>query len=56
MSASCSIEPDSLKSLKIGLLSSRLSTLRDNCAKAIIGIFNSIAKVFNEREISEISN
>ena len=37
ISASCSIAPDSLKSLSTGFLSSLFSTPRDNCDKAITG-------------------
>ena len=44
--------PDSRKSDNIGrLLPPRSSTLRDNCDNAMIGIFNSLAIDFNEREI-----
>ena len=39
MSASCSIAPDSRKSAIRGLLSSRLSTARFNCDRAITGTF-----------------
>jgi hypothetical protein len=45
------MDPLSFKSDKIGFLSIRFSTFRLNCDKAIIGILNSRAKVFNERVI-----
>ena len=56
ISASCSIAPDSRRSESIGRLSPpRVSTERDNCDKAMIGIFNSLAILFMEREMVEIS-
>ena len=56
ISASCSIAPDSLKSESIGRLSPPLvSTARLNWDSAIMGIFNSFAILFKEREIVLIS-
>ena len=54
-SASCSIEPDSLRSANTGLLSSRCSTALLNCERATIGIFNSYAIDLRPCVISEIS-
>ena len=54
-SASCSMAPDSRKSLNTGRLSSLFSTFLDNCDKAITGTFNSKAMVFNFLDISDIS-
>ena len=54
-SASCSIEPDSRKSARRGWLDSLLSALRESCAKAMTGTFNSIAIVLNDLEISDTS-
>ncbi len=42
-SASCSMEPDSRRSLSCGRLSSRLSTARESCDSATIGTFSSFA-------------
>ena len=53
-SASCSIAPESLKSAIIGLLFGLCSTALFNCDKAITGTFNSLAKDFNDLDISEI--
>src|SRR5712691_4450206 len=44
-SASCSIEPDSRRSESCGRLSSRLSTWRESCDSARIGMLSSFAKV-----------
>ena len=44
-----------ISTVPIIFLSSRDSTPRDNCAKAITGIFNSIAIFFRLLEISVIS-
>ena len=55
ISASCSIEPDSLKSLKTGFLSSLFSTLLDNWERAITGTSNSRARVFSFLDISYTS-
>ena len=54
-SASCSIEPDSRRSLSIGRLSSRASTARDSCDSATTGTLSSFASVLRPRVISEIS-
>ena len=51
-SASCSIAPDSRRSLIIGRLSVRDSTLRLSCESAITGHFSSLASDFRPREIS----
>ena len=52
MSASCSIEPDSLRSDRTGLLSPPLvSTALLNWDKANTGTFNSLAMAFNDLEI-----
>ena len=56
MSASCSIAPDSRRSDNCGrLLPVRDSTERFNCDKAMIGMFNSLAMDFNEREMEATS-
>ena len=55
MSASCSRAPDSRRSLSMGRLSCRLSTLRLSWDKAMSGTFSSRARALREREISEIS-
>ena len=54
-SASCSIAPDSRKSLIIGRLSVRVSTERLSCESAITGHCSSLASAFRPREISLIS-
>ena len=54
-SASCSIAPDSRRSLIIGRLSVRVSTLRLSCDSAMTGHFSSLASAFSPREISPIS-
>ena len=54
-SASCSIEPDSPRSAKIGLLSSRCSTALLNCERATIGMFNSFARPLSCLVIAETS-
>ena len=54
-SASCSIAPDSRRSLIIGRLSVRDSTLRLSCDSAITGHFSSLASDFRPREISPIT-
>ena len=56
MSASCSIAPDSLRSDNKGLLlPPRVSTARLSCERAITGTFNSLAILFNDLEMVEIS-
>ena len=55
MSASCSIAPDSRRSLIIGRLSVRDSTPRLSCDSAITGHFSSFASDFRPREISPIT-
>src|SRR3989344_1994161 len=54
-SASCSIAPDSRKSELIGRLFGRCSKDRLSCDRATTGQLNSLARAFNDREISEIS-
>ena len=54
-SASCSIAPDSRRSLIIGRLSLRDSTLRLSCDSAITGHCSSLASAFRPREISPSS-
>jgi hypothetical protein len=49
------MDPLSRKSDKIGFLSIRFSTFRLNCDKAIIGILNSLAIIFNDRVICDNS-
>ena len=44
--------PDSRKSLIMGRLSVRVSTLRFSCDSAITGHFSSLARDFRLREIS----
>jgi hypothetical protein len=51
-SASCSIAPDSRRSLIIGRLSVRDSTLRLSCESASTGHLSSLASDFRAREIS----
>ena len=53
MSASCSIEPDSLKSDNIGRLSVRLSGPLESCDSSIIGTFKSLAITLTFLVISE---
>ena len=53
MSASCSSDPDSRRSLSIGLRDVRLSGPRLSCDKAITGTFSSRASALSEREMSE---
>jgi hypothetical protein len=55
MSASCSIEPDSRRSDSCGRLSSRCSTARLSCDRAITGTSSSLASCLRPRLISEIS-
>ena len=56
ISASCSIAPDSRKSESKGLLlPPRVSTARLNCDRAITGTLNSLAILFRDLEIVEIS-
>jgi hypothetical protein len=55
MSASCSMEPLSLRSASCGRLLSRDSTLRDNCDAASTGTSNSRATCFSACEMAEIS-
>ena len=50
-SASCSIEPDSRRSERIGRLSCRCSTARESCDIAAIRTSRSRASTFSEREI-----
>ena len=47
ISASCSIEPDSRKSLNSGTLSPRCSLLRFNCDNTTTGTFNSFASILH---------
>jgi len=54
-SASCSMAPDSRKSLIMGRLSVRCSTLRLSCDSAMTGHCNSLASIFKPREISPSS-
>ena len=51
-SASCSMAPDSRRSLIMGRLSVRDSTPRESCDSAITGHFSSLASIFRPREIS----
>ncbi|MNP68409.1 hypothetical protein D3C76_1643600 [compost metagenome] len=51
MSASCSIDPDSLKSDNIGLWSALCSGALDNCDNAITVIPSSLAIFFNSLDI-----
>ena len=55
MSASCSMAPDSRRSLIIGRLSLRVSTDRFSCDNAITGHCSSLASAFRPRLISPIS-
>ena len=55
MSASCSREPDSRRSLIWGLLPVRCSGPRLSWATAITGISSSLASSLRERENSETS-
>ena len=55
MSASCSIAPDSRRSLIKGRLSARCSTPRFSWDKAITGTLSSFARPLSPREIAEIS-
>lgn len=58
-SASCSMAPDSRKSLRRGCAAAvvvlRFSTSRDSCASAIMGICKSLASPLSSREILLIS-
>ena len=54
-SASCSIDPDSLKSDRNGLLSFRCSRLLFSCERAIIGMSSSFARLLSCRVIDAIS-
>jgi hypothetical protein len=55
MSASCSIEPDSRRSERMGRLSWRCSTARESCDMAMIGTSRSRASTLREREICDTS-
>jgi hypothetical protein len=55
MSASCSMAPDSRRSLIIGRLSVRCFHLRLSCDSAITGHCSSLASIFRPREISPSS-
>ena len=54
-SASCSIAPDSRRSLISGRLSVRDSTLRFSCESAITGHLSSLASDLSAREISPMT-
>ena len=55
MSASCSMEPDSRRSASCGRLSSRFSTARESCDRAMTGTFSSLARALRPVVISDTS-
>ena len=55
-SASCSMEPDSRRSLSMGRLSSpRRSLARESCESATTGTSSSLAMALRPREMAETS-